>query len=334
MKRPRIAALAALAGMLCLTAAHAHEVRPAYLEISQPQATTYRILWKQPTMGDVAIRLVPHLSNGWLERPPADQYASAGFLIRTWTVSGPTSDALAGSTLTIEGLEYTITDVLVRIRLRDGRQIQTLIKPESPRFAIPAQPRAGVPTFLLYGIEHILAGVDHLLFVLGLLLIVRDRWMLLKAVSAFTVAHSITLALALLANLTLPSALVETLISASILFLGVEVLHAQRGGTSFTIRYPWVAAFAFGLVHGMGFASGLAALGLASADVASALVLFNCGVEIGQLAFIATVMGAARALCALRLASEPLQVRVAAYAVGIAGACWTFQTGASWLGIS
>jgi hydrogenase/urease accessory protein HupE len=333
MTRSIITLFMLIAGICALSTAAAHEARPAYLEISQAGAATYRIVWKQPTAGDLAIRLAPRLSNGWLERPPSDQYAAAGFLIRTWTIRTQTANPLAGSTLTVEGLENTITDVLVRIRLLDGQHEDAILKPESPRWAISSRPQAGMPMFLKHGVEHILGGIDHLLFVLGLLLIVRDRWMLLKAVSAFTAAHSITLALAMLANLSLPTPLVETLIPLSILFLGLEVLRAQRGGTSLTIRYPWAVAFAFGLIHGMGFANGLTALGFAAGDLLAALVLFNAGVEIGQLAFIALVLSIQRAISAMKLARPELQATIPAYLVGIAGAYWTLQSGAKWLGV-
>lgn len=321
-------------GVLAVPLACAHEVRPAFLEITQADAESYRILWKQPTMGDLALRLVPHISNGWLERAPEDQYAAAGFLIRTWNIRAAPDETLAGNTITIEGLQHTLTDVLVRIRLLDDQQIEVILRPEDPQLRVSPQPRAAaVPVFFTHGIEHILAGFDHLLFVLGLLLIVRDRWMLLKAVTAFTAAHSITLATTMLANVSLPAALVETLIALSILFLGLEVLRAHRGGSSITLRHPWAVAFFFGLFHGMGFAGGLASLGFAASDLLAALVFFNLGVEAGQLAFIAVVLLIARSLAWLRIDTPALRVTVPAYVVGIAGAYWSFQTGTALLGI-
>jgi hydrogenase/urease accessory protein HupE len=191
-----------------------------------------------------------------------------------------------------------------------------------------------MPAYLWLGIEHILAGVDHLLFVLGLLLLVRDRWMLLKAISAFTVAHSITLALAVSGQMSLPGPFVETLIALSILFLATEILRARHGGTSLTIRYPWAVAFGFGLFHGMGFAGALTSLGYATSDLLAALVLFNIGVEIGQIAFIASVLLVARALSSIATIRPYLTARVPAYVVGICGAYWTLQTSASLFGMS
>jgi hydrogenase/urease accessory protein HupE len=314
---------------------HAHEVRPAFLAITQSDATHYSIVWKQPTQGEVAVRLVPHLSNGWLERAPDDQYAAAGSLVRTWNVES--GESPADSSISIEGLEHTITDVLVQVRLLGRELQQTVLRPGQPQFVIESTSQRSLeaPVFLVHGVQHILAGIDHLLFVLGLLLIVRNRWMLLKAVSAFTVAHSITLAAAMVADMSLAPPLVEALIALSILVLGGEVVRAQRGGTSLTIRYPWAVAFVFGLFHGMGFASGLAAFGMAEHDLLAALAYFNIGVEVGQLAFIAVVLLLGRALASLRSGAHgALLMRVPAYVVGIAGAFWAFQTTAVLLGVA
>ncbi|HEY0687237.1 MAG TPA: HupE/UreJ family protein [Steroidobacter sp.] len=323
-----------LIGVLTMPHASAHEVRPAFLEIIQSAGDSYRVVWKQPTQGDQALRLIPHISNGWLERAPEDQYAAAGFLVRTWNIRAGAGETLDGSTIAVEGLRHTITDVLVRIQLLDHRKMEVMLRPENPEVRVMSQARAAtMPVFFVHGIEHILAGVDHLVFVLGLLLIVRDRWMLLKAITAFTVAHSITLAASMVANVSLPGALVETLIALSILFLGLEVLRAHRVDSTLTIRHPWAVAFFFGLFHGMGFAGGLAALGFAANDLFAALVFFNLGVEAGQLAFITVVLVIARSLSALRLTGPMLRTTVPAYVVGIAGAYWSFQTATALLGI-
>lgn len=334
MTRRMAICMIVLLGLVIGPGTNAHEVRPAYLEITQSDATHYSIVWKQPTLGDIALRLVPHVSTGWLGQQPIDQYASAGFLIRTWKIAS--TESLAGSTVYIEGLEDSITDVLVRLRFLDGRMQQVILRPEQPRFEIASDTRSAssVPTFLVHGIQHILSGFDHLLFVLGLMLIVSDRWMLFKAVAAFTVAHSITLTLALVANVSLPSLLVEALIAASIFILGLEIVRAKRGATSLTIRYPWAVAFFFGLFHGMGFAGGLSELGLAGLDLLSALLFFNFGVEVGQLAFIALVLVVARALASLPMERSVALARIPAYIVGIAGAYWTLQTTASLLGMT
>lgn len=322
-----ILALCAFLLGLSAVAAAAHEVRPAYLEITQTGKQSYKVIWKQPTMGDVAIHLVPHLSNGWLETAPSDQYAAAGFLIRTWVITSKLADPVAGRTVTIEGLEDTMTDVFLRVRLFNGQGFDAILKPESPSQAIALANGAtmAMSAFLILGIEHILTGPDHLLFVLGLLLIVSDRWMLLKTVSAFTLAHSLTLAAAAFGLISLSPALLNALIALSILFVAPEVVRAQRGGTSLTIRFPWIVAFSFGLLHGMGFASGLTSLGLEKSALLGALVLFNIGVEIGQIAFIALVLALRRSFRLMDI-HWPKAVAIApTYAIGVLGAWWTFQ---------
>jgi hydrogenase/urease accessory protein HupE len=172
---------------------------------------------------------------------------------------------------------------------------------------------------------HILLGVDHLLFVLGLLLIVQDRWTLVKTVTSFTLAHSITLAIATLGYARAPLPPLNAAIALSILFLGPEIVRRWRGESSFTIRHPWVVAFAFGLLHGFGFASGLTAMGLPQAEVPLALLLFNLGVELGQVAFVLLVVLLERAFRVLEVRWPRLIERLPGYAVGSLGAYWTIQ---------
>jgi hypothetical protein len=316
--------------------AAAHEVRPGYLEIDQTAPVSYAVIWKQPTMGDVAIHLVPHISNGWLEAPPSDQYAAAGFLIRDWIIHPKHPQSLAGQTVTIEGLDETMTDVYVRVRLLNNQHFDAIVRPEAPRLRIALVDgnSFALSTFLLLGIEHILTGPDHLLFVLGLLLIVRDRWTLLKTVSAFTLAHSVTLAAATFGLVNLSTPLLNALIALSILFVAPEAIRAQMGGTSLTVRYPWIVAFAFGLLHGMGFASGLTSLGLDRSTLVGALLMFNVGVEIGQLLFIALVLGLMRSFRLMDI-RWPRALRLApSYAIGVLGAMWTFQYSAILFGLA
>jgi len=314
-------------------AAAAHEVRPAYLEIDQSAAGTYRVIWKQPTMGDVAIHLAPRLSNGWLDHAPADQYAAADSLIRIWDIADAGAAPLAGQTIRIEGLENTITDVYVRIRLLNGPGVDTMLRPESPQLIVAPGTAVSKASFLLLGMQHILTGPDHLLFVLGLLLLVSDGWSLLKTVSAFTLAHSMTLAAATFGLITPSVPLLNALIALSILFLALEILRARRGRTSLTIRHPWVVAFSFGLLHGMGFASGLNSLGLDRSALLSALILFNVGVEIGQLAFIALILGLRRAFLVLEIAWPKPLALAPTYLIGVLGAAWTIRYSALLFGV-
>ena len=179
---------------------------------------------------------------------------------------------------------------------------------------------AGAYTFM--GTEHILLGIDHLLFVLGLLLIVRCIGTLVKTITAFTVAHSITLALAVLGVVNVPSGPVGAAIALSIVFLGAEILHARRGQEGLTVRYPWIVAFAFGLLHGLGFAGALTGLGLPPADIPLALLFFNVGVEIGQLLFVLFFAVLAWAFRTLQVVWPKWSEAVPAYAIGTLATYW------------
>jgi len=234
---------------------------------------------------------------------------------------------LAGKRIEFPGLQLTITDVLVRIERQDGTRSTELVPPARPWMdvAAPRGTLATISVFLEQGIEHILLGVDHLLFVLGLLALVRTPWMLVKTITAFTVAHSITLAIATFGYASVPAPPLNVAIALSILFLGPEIVRAWRGETSFTIRHPWVVAFAFGLLHGFGFASGLTALGLPQSEIPLALLAFNVGVEVGQLVFVAVILLLVRAFRVLQVRwPRPVEL-LPAYAIGSLGAFWTIQ---------
>jgi hypothetical protein len=188
-------------------------------------------------------------------------------------------------------------------------------------------------SFLNLGVEHIWLGADHLLFVFGLLLLVKSRWMLFRTITAFTVAHSITLALATLGYAHLPGLLLNAAIALSILILGVEIVRSGSGGTSITVLHPWIVAFAFGLLHGFGFASGLSALGLPPASIPLALVMFNVGVEIGQLSFVLLILLLERSFRQLEIRWPGWVQAMPGYTVGSLGVFWTIQRAAMLLGI-
>jgi hydrogenase/urease accessory protein HupE len=220
-----------------------------------------------------------------------------------------------------------ITDVLVRVELLDGRRWTTIARPAQPwvEFAAPQTWLGVAATYVGQGLRHILFGADHLLFVLGLLLIVKDGWMLVKTVTAFTVAHSLTLAMATLGYAEAPVLPLNTAIALSILFLGPEIVRTWRGESSFTIRHPWVVAFAFGLLHGFGFASALTGAGLPRRDLPLALVTFNVGVELGQLGFVGLILALERSFRVLEIRWPRWAQALPGYAVGSLGAFWTMQ---------
>jgi hypothetical protein len=310
------------------TLARAHEVRPALLQITEHGAGAYDVTWKQPAMGEMVIHLTPHLSSGALEKPPAFDTVEDGFVEKAWHVTAGAT--LEGQTVSIEGLSETVTDVLVRVTTADGRQVDEVLKPSAPQLKLALAKPSGlaVPAYLKLGVEHILTGFDHLLFVLGLLLLIGPNWRLVKAISAFTVAHSITLALAALGYIAFPPAIIEALVALSIVFVATELVPGGRPDT-ITRQKPWLIAFSFGLLHGMAFAGALAEIGLPPRAAPQALFLFNVGVEIGQLVFIGAVLSllwAARRLPLMRRLENPALARpLAAYAIGGLSAYWLIE---------
>ena len=320
-----IVLLAALLAVLAPFAARAHELQPAFLELREVGAGRYEVLWKQPSVGGVPMQIKPVFPE--VCRQVGDARTERAGTAWLSTARLECSSGLAGQTIGIEGLDAFATDVLLRVQHADGGVETHVLKPIEPTVTLRAagDTQRGILAYLYLGIEHILLGIDHLLFVLGLLLIVRDRWMLVKTVTAFTIAHSLTLAVATFGVAQVASAPLNAAIALSILFLGPEIVRTWRGETSFTIRHPWVVAFAFGLLHGFGFASGLAALGLPQGEIPLALLLFNVGVEIGQLAFVVVVIFLERSFRLLEIHWPRVVEQLPGYLVGTLGAFWTIQ---------
>jgi len=321
--------LAALAAARAL----AHEARPAYLEVKETAPGRYDLLWRTPVLSGMRLPVVLQLpSSAKNVKEPSVQQLTDSLLERRSIDAGPTG--LAGQRIEFPGLQATITDVLVRVELLDGRKWTTIVHPSQAwiEIAAPQGKLAVVGSYVVHGIRHIAFGADHLLFVLGLLLIVKDRWTLVKTITAFTVAHSITLAIATFGWAEAPVLPLNAAIALSIFFLGPEIVRSWRGETSFTIEHPWVVAFAFGLIHGFGFASALTSAGLPRADLPLALLGFNVGVEIGQLAFILFVLLLERSFRVLEIRWPRWVTALPGYAVGTLGAFWFIQRTAILLG--
>ena len=304
----------------------AHKLQPAYLEINEQTTGTFKILWKRPLVGNKPMKIYPQLPARCSNLTEPTLRPSKSGSVERWLVDCGEA-GITDETIVIEGLSATVTDVLVRIYYVGGAEETHLLRPATASVVVGGSPSGleRVIAYLQLGIQHILMGIDHLLFVLGLLLIVKSRWMLFKTISSFTVAHSITLAIATFGYASVPLPPLNTVIALSILFLGPEIVRSWRGGTSLTIRHPWVVAFAFGLLHGFGFATGLTNLGLRSAEIPQALLLFNLGVELGQVAFVMLVILLERSFRTLEI-HWPRWVEMApGYTVGSLGAYWTIQ---------
>ncbi len=312
--------------LLLTPALWAHESRPAYLEVKEKAPGQFSLVWRTPTLSGMRLPVMLQLPEDARNlQQPATQELADSVITRYSIDCSP--GGLSGKRIEFPGLQGTITDVLVRVEMLDGRSWTTIVHPSQPWVEITAaQTRLQVMgSFIVQGIRHILFGADHMLFVLGLLLIVKDRWMLLKTITAFTVAHSITLAIATLGYAEAPMLPLNAAIALSILFLGPEIVRSWRGETSFTIRHPWVVAFAFGLLHGFGFASALTSAGLPKAELPTALLSFNVGVEIGQLSFVALILLLERAFRILQVRWPRWAEALPGYAVGSLGAFWTVQ---------
>jgi hydrogenase/urease accessory protein HupE len=336
---PRLAHRPWLLAVLVLVACtprlvQSHEVRPGYLDVKEVEAGVYDVLWKVPARGDMRLAIYARLPSACMGAAQTGSFVAGAFVER-WRARCPAG--LVGQRIAIEGLSATRTDVLVRVAHHGGTVQTTRLTPESPSFEVAAAPTRTevVGTYFVLGVEHILLGIDHLLFVLGLLLLVRSAKRLIVTVTAFTVAHSITLAAATLGFVHVPQAPVEAVIALSVMFVATEILRAAHGRASLTARSPWLVAFVFGLLHGLGFAGALREVGLPQTDIPLALFLFNVGVEIGQLAFIAAVVALLAVIA--RLTSKARDVRAGswrpealvhtplAYLIGCTAAYWTID---------
>ena len=308
------------------TCGYAHESQPGMLDLRQVDKDRYEVTWRAPFYygqpHPARLQLPEHWKTVVEERVRV--LPDSQVFRRVVTVGGL---GVEGAILRFHGLENTVTDVFVKTNRLDGSIATTVVRPSKP-YAQLRGDRSWYRTAEEYvglGFHHILQGVDHLLFVLGLMLIVNGRMMLLKTVTAFTVAHSITLAIATLDYANVPGPPLNAAIAISIFFLGPEVVRTWRGESSLTIRYPWVVAFLFGLLHGFGFASGLTTAGMPQAEVPLALLFFNVGVELGQLSFVLVALALVRAFKVLEVHWWRWAEALPGYVIGSLGAYWSIQ---------
>ena len=337
----RILGLFAVLGVLWAQPVRSDELRPGYLELRQTASDTYSLLFKIPARGeDLRLALYVRLPEGTKDvGAPRASFGDGAYRERRILQR---DGGLSGRTVTIDGLSATSTDVLVRVESLAGVVQTERLSPTRTAFVVQATPGAGevAATYLRLGVEHILFGFDHLLFVLALVILVRDWRRVAITVTAFTLAHSITLAAATLGIVNIPGPPVEASIALSIVLVAVEILIARNGKPSLTARLPWLVAFSFGLLHGFGFAGALAEVGLPQHAIPVALLFFNVGVELGQLAFVAGVLSLIWLLhqAALQIADVTLVGRASdrinvtvAYSIGIIAAYWLVERTAAFL---
>jgi hydrogenase/urease accessory protein HupE len=303
----------------------AHEVRPAYLEVHEEGVGEFRVLWKTPMRGELRLALVPTFSGRTESLTPVTTRQTDNAAVQTWRLKAV--EPLRGQAVRIAGLEGTLTDALVRMEFADGTTWVKRLTPAEPAADIPALPSGWLVAgeYLKLGGEHIVFGIDHLLFVLALLLITHVGWKLVKTVTAFTVAHSITLGLATLGFVHMPSPPVEAVIALSIVFVAAEIIHTRRGWEGITARAPWIVAFTFGLLHGFGFAGALSEVGLPQGHIPVALLFFNLGVEAGQLLFIAAILSLIAVGRRLGVSLPGWAELVPPYAIGSVAMFWVMQ---------
>lgn len=322
-------ALGALAGA---PRAHAHPLAPVLLEVREVEGGALDVTWRVPRLAARGVDVTPLLPADCREEVPAVTTRGDQDLTRRWRMTCAPGD-LVGRTVGVRGLVEPMS-ALIRIVLADGREIERVVQPAEPAVVVPASPRIldVVASYLRLGFHHIGTGPDHLLLVFGLVLLAPAPRVVAGTVSAFTVGHSLTLALAATGLVALPSGPIEILIALSVLVLAIEVARVDAGAGSWLRRRPWMGAGSFGLLHGLAFAAALSEAGLPSRAVPPALLAFNAGIEIGQLAFVLVVL---LGVAALRRVVEamPRGARlVPVYAMGTLAAFWCFERAAAWLG--
>lgn len=302
-----------------------HEIRPAYLQIIQTTESSYEVYWKVPSMGDAVPKIHPLFPPFFTVEELKRPNQIPGSVIYSYLISSEKS--LQGNILTIEGLNKTLIDALVTVTYLNGEKVTMMLQPDKDSIIIPGETSAYdvIKTYSILGVEHILEGIDHLLFVLALLLITVGFKKLIKTVTAFTIAHSITLSLSSLGYLGLPGPPVEAVIALSIVFLAVELVKYYQGEEGLTSKYPWVVAFTFGLLHGFGFAGALADIGLPQTEIPLALLFFNVGVEVGQILFILVVLGFIFIMKRIKKNWPNWIQKVTPYAIGSIASFWLIE---------
>lgn len=308
----------------------AHPLEPGYLELHPLGGSDWRITWRRPEVQGSPMAMDAVLPRGCHPRQGPEPVFDGRAFATTWLAS--CEHGLSGGTILIDGLENTQTDVLVRYTHQPGGAPQVRrLTGDVPAFVVPAPQGAGAvfASYLRYGIDHILHGTDHLLFVFALVLLIRRPRQLVIAITAFTIAHSFSLGMATLGWIAVPAPPVEAVVALSIVMLAAELARPAAQRQQWTERFAWVVPFGFGFLHGLAFADALLEMGLPQGDVPLALFAFNLGVEAGQLLFIGGVLAAGFLLGRLgrgAVTAHEHRLRLAtAYAIGTLASFWMFE---------
>jgi hydrogenase/urease accessory protein HupE len=281
------------------------------------------VLWKQPVVENKRLPIDPVFPESCNLEETAPPELTGKALIKRWRAYCDLSTA----TIEISGLPTSITDVLVRLIKADEAPENYIVRPSDPVLSLGGEGADSIG-YLKIGVEHLVGGIDHLLFVIGLVLFIHSPWMLLKTITAFTIAHSITLALSVMNVVSLAQAPVEAVIALSIVFLARELAQPEENRSALTRTSPWLMAFIFGLLHGLGFAGALSEIGLPEDALFTSLLLFNLGIELGQ---ILVVFALVFVLWLWRKVNQGLSLRpdlvhrLAAYTMGSAAMYWTID---------
>jgi hydrogenase/urease accessory protein HupE len=313
--------------ILFATKSEAHEIRPALLNITETEPGWFEVMWKVPIFEGEVLDVTPVFPAGFKMIGMPSNNILPGHIIQYFSVQYVGEDAIAGKEIVIEGLSSLQIDVLVQMVLIDGSRYSAILKPAAPIYIFPkiGSKSEVAYSYWIMGIIHILSGFDHLLFVLALLLIVVNKWKLFKTITAFTLAHSVTLALATLGLVNVPPGPTEAVIALSIVFLAGEIMNIHRGKYSITQQYPWIVAMFFGLFHGLGFAGALTNIGLPQAEIPIALLMFNLGVETGQIMFLLAVLLVWAIIKRLNIKWPVNAWKWMPYAIGSLAAFWTIE---------
>ena len=302
-------------GLICavlVSPVFSHEFSPAHLIIEEDTDFKYEVTWMYPirNLGPVNLTLPKDCQSNSLESFQESKYLSE-------KISLQCSDSIKGKDIFIKGLSI-LNDALVTIKFLDGDRYEGLVSVKDSKLTIPQELQVFPTGYFMLGVEHLIGGPDHLLFVFGLLFIVFGWQNLIKTITAFTLAHSITLGLSVLEIVSLPSATIEALIALTIIYLALEIKDEKNYKST-----PWLMAFGFGLLHGFGFAGALSEIGIANEQLLLSLLFFNVGIEIGQLIMIPLFLISIWLLQKIKFNFSV--TKLSSYAIGGMGSFWLIE---------